>query len=77
MEGKEWTVQPEEAAFGNYAPGRYAWLLSGAVLLPDPVPAVGRLGLWEWERSGASPKASASPLTAEEIDAIYAYRWRR
>lgn len=39
-----------ERAFGDYAPGRYAWLLTDVQMLPEPIPAKGALGLWEWEQ---------------------------
>lgn len=38
-----------ERAFGDYAPGRYAWILRDVKPLPEPIPAKGALGLWEWE----------------------------
>ena len=37
-----------EYSFGDYAPGRFAWILREVYRLPDPVPARGKLGLWEW-----------------------------
>ena len=37
-----------EYSFGDYAPGRCAWMLQNVYRLPDPIPARGRLGLWEW-----------------------------
>jgi hypothetical protein len=37
-----------EIAFGDYSPGRYAWLLVNVKKLPEPIPAKGALGLWEW-----------------------------
>lgn len=37
-----------EAAFGNYEERRFAWILEDVVALPEPVPAKGALGLWEW-----------------------------
>jgi len=37
-----------ELSFGDYTPGRYAWILADVKLLPEPVPARGALGLWEW-----------------------------
>ena len=38
----------QELAFGDYTPGRYAWLLEN--LRPiTPVPARGQQGLWNWE----------------------------
>lgn len=39
----------DEAEFGDYTPGRFAWVLSDIRPLAAPVPASGRLGLWEWE----------------------------
>jgi activating signal cointegrator 1 len=36
----------QEAAFGDYASGRFAWLLSGITPLPVPIPCKGALGLW-------------------------------
>lgn len=43
----------QERAFGDYEPGRFAWLLGTVERVFDPgVYAKGRLGLWEWK--GAS-----------------------
>ena len=39
-----------EHAFGDYTPGRYAWMLGSVQPLTVPVPAKGSLGLWEWEQ---------------------------
>ena len=36
----------EEQAFGAYAV-KYCWLFTDPVMLEDPIPATGRLGLWE------------------------------
>lgn len=41
----------EERAFGDYGPGRYAWLLSDPEIFSCPIPARGSLILWEY--SGA------------------------
>jgi activating signal cointegrator 1 len=41
-------INPQERAFGDYDPGRFAWVLAEVVKLPEPVPAKGALGLWEW-----------------------------
>ena len=40
-----------ERAFGDYTPGRYAWLLADVQPLGTPIPARGQLGLWNWEGS--------------------------
>lgn len=37
-----------ERAFGNYAAGRYAWLLANVRALPEPIRATGALSLWEY-----------------------------
>jgi hypothetical protein len=39
----------QELAFGDYTPGRYMLLLRNVVALEKPIPAKGRLGLWEFE----------------------------
>lgn len=36
----------DQLPYGDFAPGRYAWLLDNVRPI-DPVPAKGRLGLWE------------------------------
>jgi hypothetical protein len=38
-----------ELAFGDYTPGRFMLLLKNVVALEKPIPAKGRLGLWEFE----------------------------
>lgn len=38
-----------EQAFGNYALGRYAWVLSDWIPLEMPIPARGGHRLWNWE----------------------------
>lgn len=37
----------QEAAFGNFAPGRWAWVLDNVRLLPKPISARGKQWLWE------------------------------
>lgn len=37
---------PDE--YGNYAAGRYGYLLKEAVKFPMPIPAKGSQGVWEW-----------------------------
>lgn len=39
-----------ELSFGNYKPGRFAWILGNVKPLPEPIPAKGALGLWEWSQ---------------------------
>ena len=37
-----------ELMAGDYSAGRYAWRLSHIVVFPEPIPARGMLGLWDW-----------------------------
>lgn len=41
--------RPDEYAFGNFTPGRYAWVMKDAVLFDEPIPAGGKQGLWNWD----------------------------
>jgi len=45
---KESWIPPDQVPFGDFTPGRFAWDLVETDRLPEPVPAAGRLGLWEW-----------------------------
>lgn len=38
-----------ERSFGLYTAGRFAWLLRSIVALPEPIPARGMQGLWNYE----------------------------
>jgi hypothetical protein len=38
-----------EYYFGDYSDGRYAWILGNIVALPEPIPAKGKQGFWNWE----------------------------
>ncbi|MDD5367443.1 MAG: ASCH domain-containing protein [Anaerolineaceae bacterium] len=46
-------VPPEEPelSFGDYTTGRFAWVLANVKPLPEPIPAKGALGLWEWKQN--------------------------
>ena len=46
---RKWDLTDQERAFGDYTPGRYAWLLSDVQALPTPIPVKGQLGLWEYD----------------------------
>lgn len=39
----------QERALGDWTPGRYAWELKNIKIFPEPVPAKGQQGLWNWE----------------------------
>lgn len=42
-------ICPAEYAFGDFTPGRYAWVMEDPVLFNNPIPARGSQGLWNWE----------------------------
>jgi hypothetical protein len=37
-----------ERAFGNYEPGRWAWITDSMIALPEPIPFRGAQGFFEW-----------------------------
>lgn len=50
-----WPPEPERS-FGNYGPGRYAWLLGDVAPLREPLAAKGALGLWTWDPASAGDR---------------------
>jgi hypothetical protein len=50
--GLGWVQPISEYLFGDYTPGRYVWIMQAPVCFPEPIPARGALGLWEWEPAG-------------------------
>jgi hypothetical protein len=45
----DFEMTEREYVFGNYDPGRWAWLLADITPLPKPDPCKGALSLWEWD----------------------------
>lgn len=43
-------VSDRERSMGDYSRGRYGWILRNPVRLARPIPALGKLGLWEFTR---------------------------
>ncbi len=43
-----------ESIFGDYTPGRYAWLTGDMVRFEIPVPCRGKQGLWNWQPGPAA-----------------------
>lgn len=41
-------LSDQELQFGDFSKGRWGWLLKDVKMLPEPIPAKGALGLWEW-----------------------------
>jgi len=46
---KNWYFTSNELAFGDFSSGRFLWFLDNVKLLPEPIPARGARGLWNWE----------------------------
>lgn len=42
------TLSAQERAFGNFGPGRFAWIFENIQALPTPIQARGMLNLWSW-----------------------------
>jgi hypothetical protein len=58
------TVTDDELAFGDFSPGRWLWVFGLPDLLPEPVPARGSLGLWEWAPPPGLVADEATPAEA-------------
>lgn len=40
----------DQLPFGDFTPGRYAWLLTDVQPIDPPVPVKGRQGMWDWDQ---------------------------
>ena len=45
----DFEMTDQERAFGDYEPGRFAWLLADIRAVRRPIPVKGALGLWEFQ----------------------------
>lgn len=74
----EYLMTKRELAFGDYTPGRYGWLLANPILFAHPIPAKGKLGLWEYDmpehfhiaNNYGGHATFNSPPTKQIIDAV-------
>lgn len=46
----------DERSFGDYTPGRFAWILDDIKMLDEPIAAKGALGLWSFDMPTPEPK---------------------
>lgn len=49
-----------ERTFGDYTPGRWAWVLDCVEPLEKPIPARGAQGLWNWEFPNPDPNGGTA-----------------
>lgn len=63
-----WITQDvsDQRPFGDFTPGRHAWLLDNVRPLSTPVPAKGRQGLWKPDDALIDAVRAASATEAEE-----------
>ena len=50
------SLSEKEIAFGDYTPGRWAWIFDSLVAFPSPVETKGGLGLWNWDDERTKPE---------------------
>lgn len=69
-------VSETERHFGWFASDRYGWMFGRVVALAEPVPAVGKLGIWSWQpppdqvfrtATAGVENPGRSPISAQEI----------
>lgn len=72
-----WSITKQEIAFGDYGPNRYAWLLANPVKFAKPIPAKGKLSIWDFDMPDHIHMALAngharfpSPPDQETVDAV-------
>ncbi|OAN53857.1 hypothetical protein A6A04_13270 [Paramagnetospirillum marisnigri] len=52
LKGSPFSSSLDVDPFGDYSVGRWCWLLKDVQRLPEPVPAKGKQGWWEWSQNG-------------------------
>jgi len=64
------TTNPEhcpddvERSLGDHSPGRFAWSFTSISRLPEPIPAKGMLGFWNWEMPAGLNEQLRYPIPA-------------
>lgn len=52
---------PTERAFGDWSPGRFAWVFGQIIRLPEPIPARGYQQVWQWDAPESVLSALSTP----------------
>lgn len=72
VHGLELPIEGDELAFGDFTPGRYGWVFTNVTRLPQPIPAKGSLGLWDWDWPADAPSRPQEWwLSAGKKQAVY------
>ena len=53
-----------QQALGDHSPNRFAWTITSISPLPEPIPARGRLGFWNWEMPDGLNEQLRFPIKA-------------
>lgn len=46
--GNNGTIVTDQLPYGNFAPGRFAWIFTDVNPMVPPISAIGHQGIWEW-----------------------------
>ncbi len=68
-------LSDQELAYGDYSPGRFAWLLEDPHRLEEPRPATGALGFWEWNPFEIPGKLVYATNAHDSPDEVRAAGW--
>lgn len=60
-------ISKQEKAFGDYSNGRWAWLLSNIVALPEPILCPGHQRLWNWSERILGPNPNMVREVIEQV----------
>jgi activating signal cointegrator 1 len=60
------TVSGDELEFGDYTPGRYAWITKNPRMFAEPIPARGQQGLWNWQPPEGAEWNEYEKITGKE-----------
>lgn len=71
VRGLELPITGDELEFGDFTPGRYGWVFTNVTRLPQPIPAKGSLGLWDWEWPAGVPVPQDWWLEGGKRQAVY------
>jgi activating signal cointegrator 1 len=69
-------LTPQEFAFGYYDDNRWMWGLEDVEMLPEPIPAKGALGLWNWEMPKPKIMSPFTDCICLDVDASTCFRLR-